>query len=69
MQYNVGKADKVVRIIIGVVIIALGLYFKSWWGAIGLVPLLTALIGWCPVYVPFGIKTCKTEEKQQPTEQ
>jgi len=66
MQCNVGKADKIVRVIIGLVIIVLGLYFKSWWGAIGLAPLLTALIGWCPLYVPLGIKTCKTEETQPP---
>ena len=68
MQCNVGKADKIGRIIIGLVIIILGLYFKSWWGAIGLVPLLTALIGWCPLYVPLGIKTCKTEAAQPPAE-
>ena len=67
MQCNVGKADKIVRIIIGLVIIILGLYFKSWWGAIGLVPLLTALIGWCPLYVPLGIKTSKTEPAPPPT--
>ena len=66
MQCNVGKADKIVRIIIGLVIIILGLHFKSWWGAIGLVPLLTALIGWCPLYVPLGIKTCKTEAAAAP---
>ena len=66
MQCNVGKADKIVRIIIGLVIIILGLHFKSWWGAIGLVPLLTALIGWCPLYVPLGIKTCKTEPATPP---
>ena len=66
MQCNIGKADKVFRIIIGLVIIAIGLYFKSWWGAIGLVPLLTAITGWCPLYVPLGIKTCKTEAAQAP---
>jgi len=66
MQCNIGKADKVLRIIIGLVIIAIGLYFKSWWGAIGLVPLLTATIGWCPLYVPLGIKTSKTEAAQAP---
>ena len=66
MQCNIGKADKVLRIIIGLVIIAIGMYFKSWWGAIGLVPLLTATIGWCPLYVPLGIKTCKTEAAPPP---
>lgn len=63
MKKNVGKADKIVRIVIGVVILAVGYYFKSWWGLIGLVPILTAAIGWCPAYLPFGISTCKVKKK------
>lgn len=59
MKSNIGGTDKVVRYIAGIVIILLGLYFKSWWGALGLIPLLTALIGWCPLYVPFKISTHK----------
>ena len=57
MKCNVGKADKIIRLILGAGIIAVGVYFQSWWGAIGAVPILTALIGWCPAYVPFGIST------------
>jgi hypothetical protein len=63
MKKNVGKTDKIVRIVIGVVILAVGYYFKSWWGLIGLVPILTAAIGWCPAYLPFGISTCKAKKK------
>ena len=63
MKTNIGKADKTVRIIIGVVILALGFWFKSWLGLIGIVPIVTALIGWCPAYLPFGINTCKTKTK------
>jgi hypothetical protein len=62
MKCNVGKADKIIRIILGLVIIAVGFYFKSWWGAIGVVPIFTALIGWCPLYAPFKISTCKTDQ-------
>ena len=61
MQKNIGKTDKTIRIIVGLVIIAVGLYFQSWWGAIGLVPLGTALINWCPPYALFGINTGKTD--------
>lgn len=61
MKANVGKADKVIRIVLGVAIIAAGIYFKSWWGVIGIIPILTAAISWCPLYTPLGIKTCKTE--------
>ena len=58
MQCNVGKADKAMRIILGIAVIGVGLYFKSWWGAIGVIPLLTGMIGWCPLYAPFGFSTC-----------
>ncbi len=61
MQKNIGKTDKTIRIIVGLAIIAIGLYFQSWWGAIGLVPLGTALINWCPPYALFGINTGKTD--------
>ncbi len=61
MMKNVGSADRVVRVVLGLAIIAVGLYLKSWWGAVGVVPLLTAAIGWCPAYLPFGITTCRTK--------
>lgn len=63
MQANVGGLDKKLRIAAGVIIIAAGAYFQSWWGAVGIVPLATALINWCPAYLPFKISTCKTETK------
>jgi len=61
MVHNVGKADKVIRITIGIIIGALGIYFKSWWGLVGLIPVFTALIHWCPLYLPFGIRTCSND--------
>ena len=60
MNRNVGGADRIARLVLGVAIIAAGLYFKSWWGVIGVVPILTAAIGWCPAYLPFGISSCRT---------
>ncbi len=65
MKCNVGKADRTIRVILGLAIIAVGVYFQSWWGAIGIIPLFTAAIGWCPLYAPFKISTCSTEEQQQ----
>ncbi len=46
MKPNVGMADKVVRLVFCAAIIAAGVYFQSWWGAIGAAPILTALMGW-----------------------
>ena len=59
MNKNVGSADKVIRIILGVAIIALGIYSQSWWGLVGIVPLLTAFLGWCPAYNLIGVSTNK----------
>jgi hypothetical protein len=59
MQTNIGTADRIVRVVAALAIFGLGYYFKSWWGLIGLGPLLTAIIGWCPAYLPFGLNTCR----------
>lgn len=56
---NVGGIDRILRIVIGAAVIGWGVYSQNWWGAVGAVPLLTGLIGWCPAYLPFGFKTCK----------
>ena len=61
MKCNVGKTDKVIRIIIGLSIGAAGIYFKSWWGLVGIIPVFTALVSWCPLYFPFRMSTCKTK--------
>jgi len=62
MTCNIGKTDRVIRVILGVCIIAVGVYYQSWWGAVGVIPILTAAIGWCPAYVPFGISSCKIKQ-------
>ncbi|MQX53554.1 YgaP family membrane protein [Alcanivorax sediminis] len=64
MKTNVGNADRTLRLVAGVVIIALGIVFQSWWGAIGLIPLFTGTTRWCPAYLPFGISTCKAPDSQ-----
>ena len=61
MKCNIGKTDRIIRALIGLIVIAVGVYLKSWWGAIGLVPLFTAAIGWCGLYTLFGISTCKAK--------
>jgi hypothetical protein len=57
MQCNIGKTDRVIRLIAGLAIIAAGTYYQSWWGAIGIVPLLTGTLRWCPPYQLLGIST------------
>jgi len=58
MKTNMGSIDRIVRAVAGVGLIAWALMGGPVWAWIGVVPLLTAAIGWCPAYVPFGISTC-----------
>jgi len=63
MSTNVGSIDRIVRIVIGVTAVTFAMlsdHELAMWGLIGVVPLITAVIGWCPAYLPFGIKTCKS---------
>ncbi len=60
MMKNVGSVDRILRIVVGLALIAIAVTGpKVVWGWIGIVPLATALIGWCPAYSIFGLKTCK----------
>ena len=63
MKCNVGGTDRIIRIILGVVIILAGVYFKSWWGVVGILLIVTGLIRFCPAYIPFGFSTCKPDKK------
>jgi hypothetical protein len=57
-----GIVDRVLRAIVGVVLISLVFVGpRTPWGWIGVVPLLTALVSWCPAYVPFRISTCRKD--------
>jgi len=68
MQKNLGVSDRFIRIILGLVIIAIGVLYQSYWGVIGAIPLLTSLMGWCPAYQIFGLSTCGVKEKNNPKE-
>lgn len=60
MASNVGSIDRVLRIILGLGLISIVFIGpQTPWGWIGVVPLVTALLGWCPAYSLLGIKTCK----------
>jgi hypothetical protein len=56
MEKNVGRTDKIIRYTLGIVIIGGGIMFNSWWG-IGVIPIFTAAIGWCPLYKILGSST------------
>ena len=61
MQHNVGRTDKLLRISAGILLLGLGATgVIGWWGLLGLVPLATGLLNWCPAYQLLGIRSCKT---------
>jgi hypothetical protein len=64
MSANIGTIDRGLRIVVGLALIAaaLGLFgpaYQTAWGWIGLIPLVTAFVSWCPAYAILGIRTCK----------
>ena len=62
MKCNVGTIDRLMRIVVGLIIAIAGVWFDSWWGLIGIVPLATGIFKICPLYMPFKISTAKKED-------
>lgn len=64
MKVNEGGLDRGLRIVAGLVLIGLAATGTvGAWGWIGVVPLATGLIGWCPAYSIFGMSTCSTKPR------
>jgi len=61
MKRNIGGVDRALRLVVGLAVAGAGVYFQSWWGAIGLVLVATAAMAWCPPYALLGISSCKKE--------
>lgn len=60
MPCNEGKVDRALRVIVGLILLALVFVGpQTPWGWVGLVPLLTGIFGFCPAYKLLGINTCK----------
>ena len=58
---NVGSIDRILRIAVGAILVVLAVTGQiGLWGWIGIVPILTGTLRWCPAYLPFGLSTCKT---------
>ncbi len=64
MKQNIGKVERVVRVSVGLGILSLAFVGpSSAWGFLGLAPILTGIVGWCPPYTLLGIDTRRTSEK------
>ncbi|OGB17961.1 MAG: hypothetical protein A2W72_12420 [Burkholderiales bacterium RIFCSPLOWO2_12_67_14] len=63
MSKNEGGIDRILRIVAGLALIAAAATGNiGVWGYIGVVPLLTGLMGWCPVYTMLGLNTCSVKK-------
>jgi hypothetical protein len=63
MKSNVGSIDRVVRIIAGLALLGLAVTGTiGWWGWLGVVPLATGLLSWCPAYALLGLSTCPAKK-------
>jgi len=61
MKKNVGSAERVIRVVLGLVVLSLAFVGpRSPWAYVGIIPLATGLIGWCPPYALLGISSCKS---------
>ena len=65
MKQNVHNIERVIRVLVGLGLISLVFVGpQTPWGWVGLVPLSTGIIGWCPPYALLGISTCKTPQEK-----
>jgi len=63
MTPNVGRIDRIVRIVLGLVLLGLASTGTvGWWAWLGVVPLATGIVGWCPPYAMLGFSTCSTSK-------
>lgn len=65
MKKNIGRTDKGIRLLIGIIIIITGAHFKSVWGVLGMIPIITTQIGSCPIYLLFHINTISEHQKEK----
>jgi hypothetical protein len=66
MKKNIGGVDRGVRVVLGLVILGLGYRSHAWWGWLGVLPILTAVVAVCPGYIPFGFSTRRHEPPAKP---
>ena len=66
LKKNVGSVERAIRVIVGLVVLSLTFWGPhSLWGLLGIIPLATGFIGWCPPYALLGISTCKMKSAEK----
>jgi len=62
MKCNVGLLDKIIRRSVGMMIIGVGFYYHSWWGLVGLFPIMVSFLNFCPIYLSLKINTKRKDD-------
>lgn len=66
MKKNIGTVERVIRVVVGIGILSLAFVGEETpWAYLGILPLLTGLVGWCPPYAVLGISTCKASDHRE----
>jgi len=65
---NMGMTDRLIRGILGIAILVMGVVRRSWWGLLGIYLIITALLGFCPLYLPFKFSTREIILDEEPME-
>lgn len=63
MKTNVGGIDKILRIVVGIALVAWAILGGPVWAWIGVLPIITGVMGWCPAYTLIGLNTCPLKRK------
>ena len=69
MKANVGSIDRILRMTVGIALLALIFILPGnvrWWGFLGLIPLASGLLAFCPAYALLGLTTCPLQERTKP---
>ena len=64
MHHNVEGIEQILRIVLGVVISTIRVIYNIWWGMVGLIPLVTGTMSWCPLYNLVGLSSLKISESE-----
>ena len=63
MKPNIGKVERIVRVVVGIGVLSLAFVGpRAAWAYLGILPLVTGLVGWCPPYALLGISTVKASK-------
>lgn len=64
LKKNVGYMDSIIRVLIGTLILIAGLYYESYWGFVGLIPVISGAISFCPIYKLFNMETTNPDAER-----